>query len=78
MLRLMIEYAYSVSGMSCGHCAQSVTEEIRGIPGVTDVTVDVATGRVVVQAETPLSDADIQAAVEEAGYRFEGVASLVS
>ena len=74
----MIEHAYTVSGMSCGHCAQSVTEEIETLPGVTGVTVDVTTGRVVVRAESPLAEADVQAAVEEAGYQFEGVTSLVS
>ncbi len=78
MLHSMIEQGYTVSGMSCGHCAQSVTEEIEGLPGVADVTVDVATGRVVVRAESELAAADVRAAVEEAGYQFEGVTSLVS
>jgi len=78
MMRAMIEHEYTVSGMSCGHCAQSVTEEIESLPDVTEVTVDVATGRVVVRAETPLAESDVQAAVEEAGYQFDGVTSLVS
>ena len=31
--------------MTCGHCVSSVTEEVSEIPGVTDVQVDLATGR---------------------------------
>lgn len=78
MLRSMIEHGYTVSGMSCGHCAQSVTEELTSLPGVTEVDVDVPTGRVVVRAEQALVESDVQAAVEEAGFRFAGVTALVS
>ena len=35
--------------MTCGHCAQAVTTEVRAIAGVSDVQVDVATGRVTVE-----------------------------
>jgi copper chaperone len=77
MLRSMIEHGYTVSGMSCGHCAQSVTEELTGLPGVTEVDVDVATGRVVVRAEGPLAEDDVRTAVEEAGFSYEGTVSLV-
>ncbi|WP_103354932.1 heavy-metal-associated domain-containing protein [Amycolatopsis sp. CA-128772] len=68
----MIEHGYAVSGMSCGHCAQSVTEEIAALPGVAGVDVDVPARRVLVRAETALADDDVRAAVEEAGYTFEG------
>lgn len=74
----MIEHGYTVSGMSCGHCAQSVTEEITALPGVTEVDVDVPTGRVVVRARAALAEDDVRAAVEEAGFTYEGTASYVS
>ena len=35
---------YTVTGMTCGHCVASVTEEVQEIPGVTDVQVDLAAG----------------------------------
>jgi copper chaperone len=63
--------------MSCGHCAQSVTEEITALPGVVEVDVDVAAGRVLVRAHTALAEEDVQAAVREAGFTYEGVADLV-
>ncbi|WP_232676274.1 heavy-metal-associated domain-containing protein [Nocardioides sp. R-C-SC26] len=60
---------YTVEGMTCGHCAASVTEELEEIDGVVAVEVDVTTGSVTVTSEQPLAEADVQAAVVEAGYR---------
>jgi copper chaperone len=59
---------YSVRGMTCGHCASAVTEEVSKVPGVTGVQVDVAAGRVTVEAEQPVSADAVAAAVDEAGY----------
>jgi copper ion binding protein len=61
---------YTVTGMTCGHCVASVTEEVQEIAGVTDVRVDLASGAVTVTSEQPVSDADVKAAVEEAGYQL--------
>jgi copper chaperone len=69
---------YLVNGMTCGHCVASVTDELRSLPGVRDVTVDlVADGdsRVVVDSAQPLAETDVRAAVDEAGYRLVGVAT---
>ncbi|MFG1639320.1 heavy-metal-associated domain-containing protein [Amycolatopsis sp. NPDC049252] len=73
----MIEHGYTVSGMSCGHCAQSVTEEITALPGVTEVDVDVPAGRVVVRADVALAEDAVRGAVEEAGFTYAGTVSLV-
>ncbi len=59
---------YTVRGMTCGHCAGSVTAEITKIPGVTGVQVDVATGRVSVESDQPVAVDAVAEAVEEAGY----------
>ena len=59
---------YNVRGMTCGHCAGSVTAEITKVPGVTGVQVDVAAGRVTVEADETVSAGAIAEAVEEAGY----------
>ena len=61
---------YTVTGMTCGHCVQSVQTEIGKIDGVTSVDVDLASGRVVVEGSTPIAEADIAAAVDEAGYEI--------
>ncbi|MCD2105386.1 MULTISPECIES: heavy-metal-associated domain-containing protein [Rhodococcus] len=59
---------YTVSGMTCGHCVGSVKEEVGNIAGVTAVDVELASGRVVVTSDAPVSEADVAAAVDEAGY----------
>ena len=60
---------FTVVGMTCGHCASSVTEEVTEIAGVSNVDVDLASGNVTVTSSEPISDLDaIRAAVEEAGY----------
>ena len=63
--------AYQVEGMTCGHCAKSVTEELTALEGVTDVRIDLVAGgasTVTVIAARPLSAEAVRAAVEEAGY----------
>jgi copper chaperone len=62
---------YVVTGMTCGHCVMSVTEEVEQVPGVTGVDVDLATGRVVVRGDR-FSDEAIREAVHEAGYEVVG------
>jgi copper chaperone CopZ len=59
---------YTVTGMTCGHCAASVSEEISEIAGVEDVAVVVETGAVTVTSTAPLDESAVRAAVEEAGY----------
>ncbi len=61
---------YTVTGMTCGHCVASVTEEISEIDGVTAVAVDLPTGAVTVDSTRPLDDAAVRDAVTEAGYRL--------
>jgi copper chaperone len=63
---------FVVKGMTCGHCASSVTEEVRQIAAVRDVEVDVKAGRVVVSSDTALDDDEVMQAVSEAGYELTG------
>jgi len=61
---------YSVTGMTCGHCAGAVTSELKEIAGVTEVDVDLVAGgtsTVTVTSDAPLDPADVAAAVDEAG-----------
>lgn len=63
--------AYRVEGMTCGHCAKSVTEELTAVDGVSDVHIDLVAGgtsTVTVTADRPLSAEAVRTAVEEAGY----------
>jgi len=68
----MCSTTYTVSGMTCGHCVSSVTEEVAQIVGVSSVDVDLATGQVTVTSQNELDRVQVQRAVEEAGYQLAG------
>jgi len=61
---------FTVTGMTCGHCVASVTEELQGLAGVTDVQVDLPTGAVTVTSDAELPRESVEAAVTEAGYQL--------
>ena len=61
---------YTVTGMTCGHCVASVTEEVQEVPGVEDVAVVLETGYLTVTSNQPVDEGAIRAAVEEAGYQL--------
>ncbi len=63
---------YTVVGMTCGHCVNSVTEEVSAVPGVSTVDVDLESGGLTVTSDAPVDDAAVRAAVEEAGYSVAG------
>ena len=62
----------TVTGMTCGHCVSSVREEIGNLPGVTAVDVDLTSGRVDIDSDTPIEQAVLAQAVDEAGYQLAG------
>jgi len=67
----MPEKNIKVQGMTCDHCVNSVTDELNKISGVTGVNIALNTDAptpVNIVADNDISDADIKAAVEEAGY----------
>ncbi|MFG2698877.1 heavy-metal-associated domain-containing protein [Kitasatospora sp. NPDC051984] len=66
---------YNVSGMSCGHCEKAINGEVSVLAGVTAVSSDSKAGTVTVTAESPVSDEQIAAAVDEAGYELVGRAA---
>lgn len=61
---------YTVTGMTCGHCVASVTEEVGEIAGVSEVSVVLETGEVTVSSDQGVADDSVRAAVEEAGYQL--------
>ncbi len=66
----MSTQTFAVSGMTCGHCVASVTEEVSEVAGVQSVDVVLETGQVTVTSAEPVDAAAVQAAVEEAGYQL--------
>lgn len=62
----------TVTGMTCGHCATSVREEVGGLPGVRAVEVDLSSGLVTIDSDNQLDPSAISDAVAEAGYAVAG------
>ena len=58
---------FQVQGMSCGHCANAVTQAVRGVDPAAEVKVDLASGKVEVQSQQ--DHAAIARAIEEEGYK---------
>jgi len=66
----MSTQTFPVTGMTCGHCVSAVSSEVQGIPGVTDVTVDLVAGgtsTISVTSDASISESDVAAALDEAG-----------
>lgn len=66
----MSTQTYSVTGMTCDHCAHAVTSELKELSGVNDVRVDLVAGgtsTVTVTSEQPLEDSQVTEALDEAG-----------
>jgi copper chaperone CopZ len=59
--------SYFVPGLSCDHCRTAVTAEVEKVGGVSSVEVDLDAKRVRVTG-ADLADADVRAAIDEAGY----------
>ncbi len=58
---------FQVSGMSCGHCEQAVTQAVQTLDPEAQVTVDLATGHVDVHSRQ--SRDAILLAIDNAGYQ---------
>lgn len=65
----MTAKTYTVTGMTCAHCVNSVSGEVAKVTGVENVDVDLSTGRVVVSGDD-FADEQVRAAVDEAGYEL--------
>ncbi len=63
----MQEVSINVNGMTCGHCAQTVSGAVSTVSGVNAVEVDVVAGTVVVSGTDVDHDA-IHVAIVDAGY----------
>ncbi len=56
-----------ISGMTCGHCAMSISKELAAVPGVHVLDVNHATGKALIEGEA--AEAALSAAVDKAGYQ---------
>lgn len=66
----MSAISYSVSGMSCGHCADAIKGALTALPGIDAVDVDVAAGLVTVSGGGATVVDAIRDAIDDAGYEL--------
>lgn len=61
---------YRVPGLSCHHCEMAIETEVGAVDGVDEVGVDLESKLVTVRG-LGLSDQQLRAAIEEAGYEAD-------
>ncbi|MFZ9707269.1 MAG: heavy-metal-associated domain-containing protein [Ilumatobacteraceae bacterium] len=61
--------------MSCGNCVRHVTEAIEGVAGVKRVSVSLEQKSATIESDSPIDDALLRRAVEEAGYTLKDAAN---
>lgn len=62
----------TVKGMSCNHCRMSVTKALEAIPGVTNVNVDLLSGKASFEETAPVDLAVVRKAIEKIGFEVVG------
>ncbi|BEV14706.1 heavy metal translocating P-type ATPase [Herbaspirillum sp. DW155] len=63
------EISLDIEGMSCASCVMRVEKALKKVPGVTAVSVNLATERASIATADPIAPATLIAAIEKAGYQ---------
>ncbi len=71
----MSKVEIKIEGMTCGHCAMTITKELSGLGGGSNVQVDHIKGSAVVEL-TGVSNEQLADAVTEAGYTAKEFTTL--
>ena len=64
---------YQITGMTCAHCVNAVSQELSALPGVREVEMDLGAGTAKVVSDAVLPLDEVRNAVDEAGYQLAGV-----
>ena len=62
--------------MNCAGCSAGVTEGLKKVKGVTDVTINLKHRVALLQASTKLKDADYEKALKKAGHEVDKIERL--
>lgn len=71
----MSKVEIQIEGMTCGHCAMTITKELSGLAGVSNVQVDHEKGSAVIE-QGGLSNDQLSEAITAAGYTAKEFTSL--
>ena len=64
----MTTQTLTVTGMTCANCVRHVRDALAQIPGVTDVVVDLASGRATLRTQAPIDPATLRSVLEAEEY----------
>ena len=67
----MVEKEIKVAEMHCPSCVNAVELCLKDVDGIEDVKADLDSGITTITMSSDVSDADINDAVEEAGFKVE-------
>ena len=59
-----------IKGMSCQHCVASTTKALEGLPGISDVQVDLENGEARYEGE--VDQRAVKEAIEKIGFEVVG------
>ena len=67
---MMSEKTFSISGMSCGGCVNSLTRVLKSVPGIEPIKIEVGKARLRLDDRT--SSETVKEAVSRAGFEVTG------
>jgi copper chaperone CopZ len=70
----MATVKFSVPNISCGHCVNTIQNEVSELDGVKSVKADAATKAVEIVFELPADEAKLKALLAEINYPVAGFA----
>lgn len=62
---------YTVPNISCMHCVHTIKSELSEVKGVASVNADAATKKVVVEFDSPASEAELEKVLADINYPVE-------
>ena len=69
---MMSEKTFSISGMSCGGCVNSLTRVLKSVPGIEPIKIEVGKARL--RLDDRASSQTVKDAVARAGFEVTGEA----
>jgi copper chaperone len=63
-----MDTTFTISGMSCGGCVNSVTRVLRSVPGIEPLHVEVGQAKVRIDPDQATAEA-VKKAIERAGFK---------
>lgn len=64
-----IDKTYTIAGMSCGGCVNSLTRVLKTVPGIEPLKIEVGKAALRIDTER-VTDDTIKSAVERAGFQL--------